>query len=198
MQLCTIFEVYTLFSSIGIVFFVVQLAALRIANYWNRRIELFGKNLAFKPLHLGESGVFSVIPGNDDGNDDDDDDRAIVKHTLKGLALGFIRPTQTHDSGGRAILFADPSRLAGYDKHSNVERMGVARAMWLVFHHVIEGDDMAQKLGKYFTVLLQFCIQVIISLIGNEISSSSNDRDSCYSVSTSRKNIHHRSQITKN
>ena len=77
-----------------------------------------------------------------------------VKHTLNGLSLGFIRPTQTHDSGGRAILFADPSRLAGYDKNNNDERMGVARAMWLVIHQVIVGDETAQKLGNKISVTL--------------------------------------------
>ena len=77
-----------------------------------------------------------------------DDDEATVQHTLKGLYLGFMRPTQTHDTGGRAIMFVDPLRLAGYNKNSNDERMGVARALWYVMHSVFEGDDMVQKLGE--------------------------------------------------
>jgi hypothetical protein len=123
----------------------MQLAAQRITNYWNRRIDLFGEDRAFKPLHLGKDGVLSVASGIDS---DTGDDGAYAKHMLKGLSLGFIRPTQTHDSGGRAILFGDPSRLVGYDKTNNEERMGVARAMWLVIHQVIVGDVWAQKLGN--------------------------------------------------
>ena len=123
----------------------MQLAAQRITNYWNRRIELFGKNRAFKPLHFDKDGALSVAPSKDS---DDGEDGTFVKHTLNGISLGFIRSMQRHDSGGRAILFADPSRLAGYDKHNIDERMGVARAMWIVFHQIIEGDEMVQKLGK--------------------------------------------------
>jgi hypothetical protein len=122
----------------------MQLAAQRITNYWNRRIELFGNDRAFKPLHLGEDGAITPIHDNDNS-----DDEQFVKHTIRGLSLGFIRPTKTHDSGGRAILFADPSRFAGYDKNNNDERMGVVRAMWLVFHSVIMGNDTVQKLGNY-------------------------------------------------
>lgn len=106
---------------------------------------MFGNDRAFKPLHLGKDGVLSVISSIDS---DTGVDGEYVSHTLKGLSLGFIRPTRTHDSGGRAILFADPSRFAGYDKTNNEERMGVARAMWLVIHQVIVGDERAQKLGN--------------------------------------------------
>ena len=71
----------------------------------------------------------------------------MVENTLKGLHIGFIRPTETHDSGGRAILFADPSRLAGYNKKIEAERMGVARALWYVMHHLLEGNDTVQRIG---------------------------------------------------
>eukprot|EP01082_Thalassiosira_pseudonana_P009424 g8394.t1 g8394 contig29:416916-417580(-) len=90
--------------------FNVELAALRLANYWNRRIELFGDNLSFRPLH---------------NNDDDDTNNTIdkaditkIETTLKGLSYGLLRPTTTHDSTGRALLFIDPSRLANYNKHN--------------------------------------------------------------------------------
>lgn len=130
------------------------MAALRIGKYWNRRIELFGENRAFKPIHLGGDGALSSVhsSGSDeksgeDNTDDADEDEAMVRHTLKGLYLGFIRPTLTHDSGGRAILFADPSRLAGYDKSNNDERLGVARALWYTMHNLIEENDIVQKSG---------------------------------------------------
>ena len=136
--------------------FDAQRAAERICKYWNRRIELFGENRAFKPIHLCGDGALSSThhsssehdKSNAGGSSDDDADEAMVQHTLKGLYLGFIRPTQTHDKGGRALLFADPSKLAGYNKHNNDERLGVARALWYVMHSVIEGNEMVQKLGK--------------------------------------------------
>lgn len=62
--------------------------------------------------------------------------------------MGFFRPTLTHDSGGRAILFVDPSRLSGYNKNNDDERLGVARALWYVMHNILEGNDVVQKLGK--------------------------------------------------
>jgi hypothetical protein len=72
-------------------FIQMQLAAQRITNYWNRRIELFGNDRAFKPLHLGEDGAITPIHDNDNS-----DDEQFVKHTIRGLSLGFIRPTKTH------------------------------------------------------------------------------------------------------
>lgn len=133
--------------------FNAELAAQRIGKYWNRRIELFGDNRAFKPLHLGGDGALSSTHGSsensehDKANSSEDEDDSMVQYTLKGLYLGFIRPTETHDEGGRAILFIDPSRLAGYNKNSTDERLGVARALWYVLHHLIEENESVQKLG---------------------------------------------------
>ena len=120
-----------------------ELAALRICKYWNRRIELFGHR-AFLPIHLGGGGALSSVHGSEEADKDVDE---MVKYTLKGLYLGFIRTTQTHDGGGRAILFVDPSKLSGYDKSNNDERLGIARALWYVMHNLIEGNDTVQKLG---------------------------------------------------
>ena len=125
------------------------------------RIELFGNNRAFTPIHLGGGGALSSTHSTsdvseDDDNDDnkanstdcvDDADKIMVDYTLKGLYLGFVRTTQTHDSGGRAILFIDPSKLAGYNKNDENERLGVARALWYVMHNVFEGNDTVQRLG---------------------------------------------------
>ncbi|KAL3759979.1 hypothetical protein ACHAWU_000602 [Discostella pseudostelligera] len=120
--------------------FNIELAAQRIANYWNRRIELFGNDRAFKPLHLGEDGAITPI------NDNDDSDNG--------------------QFGGRAILFADPSRFAGYDKNNNDERMGVVRALWLIFHSVIMGNDLVQKLG---VVVVVFPHHAKISIIDRKL-----------------------------
>mmetsp|Transcript_3423 Transcript_3423/g.6585 ORF Transcript_3423/g.6585 Transcript_3423/m.6585 type:complete len:331 (+) Transcript_3423:247-1239(+) len=127
-----------------------ELAALRICKYWNRRIELFGENRAYKPIHLGGDGALSSSSTSDSEHDNtkqNDEDEAMVKYTMKGINLGFFRPTLTHDTGGRAIVFVDPSRLAGYNKNSVDERMGVARALWYIMHNAIEGNDAVQKLG---------------------------------------------------
>mmetsp|Transcript_15258 Transcript_15258/g.33114 ORF Transcript_15258/g.33114 Transcript_15258/m.33114 type:complete len:329 (-) Transcript_15258:90-1076(-) len=135
--------------------FNAELAALRIGKYWNRRIELFGENRSFKPLHLGGDGALSSTHSSSDNSEHDkpnSEDEDMVQYTLKGLYLGFIRPTETHDAGGRVILFIDPSRLAGYDKNNNDERLGVARALWYVLHNLIEGNDSVQKLGMIAVV----------------------------------------------
>lgn len=129
-----------------------QLAATRICKYWNRRIDLFGETRAFKPLHLGGDGALSSTHSSDasEHNESKSEDEAMVEYTMKGLYLGFARPTRTCDSGGRALLFVDPSRLSGYNKNNNDERLGIARALWYVIHNLIEGEgnDTVQKLGK--------------------------------------------------
>jgi len=138
--------------------FNAELAAQRIGNYWNRRIELFGANRAFKPLNLGRDGALSSVHSSDDGNINElcdaseKHDESMVQHTLKGLSLGFVRPTLTHDSGGRAIMFADPSRLSGYNKKDDAQRLGVARAMWYVMHSILEGNHSVQKIGVVMIV----------------------------------------------
>eukprot|EP00985_Skeletonema_marinoi_P034650 scaffold44495_cov139-Skeletonema_marinoi.AAC.3 len=121
--------------------FNVKEAAARICNYWDKRIELFGEVLAFKPLHVG--GTEGALHENSE-NTKEDADR--VRFTWKGLYLGFIRPTMTHDTGGRAIVFADPSAFKGYN-HTSDERYGVARSTWYVLHNILEGNDTVQKLG---------------------------------------------------
>jgi hypothetical protein len=69
-----------------------------------------------------------------------------IKFTWKGLYLGLIRPTRTHDMGGRALIFIDPSVMKAYN-HTSDERFGVARAVWYVLHNMLEGNETVQKLG---------------------------------------------------
>jgi len=121
--------------------FNVKEAAKRICNYWDKRIELFGEVLAYKPLHVG--GANGALHENSE-NTQQDADR--VRFTWKGLYLGFIRPLMTHDTGGRAIVYTDPSVLKGYN-HTVEERYGVVRSIWYVLHSILEGDDTVQKLG---------------------------------------------------
>lgn len=69
---------------INVAICVFQLAASRVGNYWNRRIELFGENRAFKPIHLGGDGALSSSStlSSDDGETDKDDE-SMVQNTLK-------------------------------------------------------------------------------------------------------------------
>lgn len=101
-------------------------------------------------MHLGGDGALSSTHDRNSEGDEtsESDDEVMVKFTLKGIKLSYIRPTQTYDAGGRAILFVDPSKLAWYDKSNNDERLGVARALWYVMHNAIVGNDSVQKLGE--------------------------------------------------
>ena len=121
--------------------FNVKEAAERICKYWDKRIELFGDVLAYKPLHVGgENGALH------ENSENTPQDANMVKFTWKGLYLGFMRPTLTSDTGGRALIFADPSAFKGYN-HNADERYGVARSIWYVLHNLLEGNDTVQKLG---------------------------------------------------
>lgn len=98
---------------------------------------------------MGGDGALSLHNGDDDdtNNTMDKADITKIETTLKGLSYGLLRPTTTHDSAGRALLFIDPSRLANYNKHNDDERFGVARALWYVLHSMLEGNETAQKVG---------------------------------------------------
>jgi hypothetical protein len=73
-----------------------------------------------------------------------------------------MRLTRTHDSGSRAILYAEAVRLLGsYDKSSNEDRLNIARAVWYIFHSALE-DEHVQKVGMVFIVnYLGATVQVV-------------------------------------
>ena len=73
---------------------MTQLAAKRMANYWNTRIELFGGK-AFTPFTATD----------------------IRSKDGKELSLGFLRLIPDTDGTGRVNIFVDPSLLEGeYDE----------------------------------------------------------------------------------
>mmetsp|Transcript_11895 Transcript_11895/g.22206 ORF Transcript_11895/g.22206 Transcript_11895/m.22206 type:complete len:333 (-) Transcript_11895:217-1215(-) len=119
-------------------------AAIRITKYWNKRIELFGENLAFKPLTMEANGALPKNYANDSSLSNED--KTIIETTFNGMSHAFIRPTNTFDSAGRALIFVDPSRLSKY-KHVEEERRGVIRSTWYFFHSMLENNESAQKLG---------------------------------------------------
>ena len=63
-----------------------------------------------------------------------------------------MRLTQTKDTGNRALIYAEASRLMGaYDKSKDEDRMRIARAVWYLFHVALE-DEVVQKNGMVFIV----------------------------------------------
>jgi len=97
-----------------------DLAALRLVKYWDKRIELFGLNKAFRPLKLD-----GALQGDE-----------------TALGMGFTRLVPAQDEHGRSILLADPSKQDA----SLYERESMLRAMWYVLHASLENED-AQKRG---------------------------------------------------
>lgn len=73
-------------------------------------------------------------------------DAETVRLTLQCMSYCFMRVTGKKDSGGRAVVFADPSRLESYDK-SEEQRAAMVRALWATFHMALRGDDGVQRLG---------------------------------------------------
>ncbi len=122
----------------------LQDAAIRIAKYWNKRVELFGENLAFKPLTTDSNGALAKNYADDESLSKDD--KTIIKTTFNGMSHAFVRPTNTFDSAGRGVIFVDPSRLSKY-KHVEDERLGVIRSIWYFYHSMLENNESAQKLG---------------------------------------------------
>lgn len=110
--------------------FNADLAALRLAKYWDKRIEIFGESQAFQPL------VLSTLSPDIDA----------------GLSLQFLRLTQTSDTGNRSILYAEIARLmGGYNKSNDEDRARIARAVWYTMHVALE-DEMTQRVGMVFLV----------------------------------------------
>ena len=101
--------------------FDVPRAAKKLADYWSKRVELFGEK-AFLPMTL-------------DG---------ALKDDWDALTLGIWR-LAGHDELGRRIVFADPSL-----HDSNVCSIeAVARANWYVIHAALE-DDRTGRDGVVF------------------------------------------------
>lgn len=100
--------------------FNANLAAIRLARYWKRRVLIFGEKKAFLPLTLSDA----------------------LKDDEVGLTMGFIRLIpNVKDPVGRAVVFGDPSRL----KNPSNNRLSIQRAIWYVIHAALEDDSVQQK-----------------------------------------------------
>eukprot|EP00984_Skeletonema_dohrnii_P038981 scaffold42828_cov178-Skeletonema_dohrnii-CCMP3373.AAC.2 len=107
--------------------FNVDLAAIRLAKYWNKRIELF-EGAAFRPLSTEHTR---------------DEDR-------KEMSIAFLRLLPDTDGTGRCNIYIDPRVLEG--KEYNNE--GMVRAAWLTLHEALETESTQQK-GIVFLVYLE-------------------------------------------
>mmetsp|Transcript_24335 Transcript_24335/g.48534 ORF Transcript_24335/g.48534 Transcript_24335/m.48534 type:complete len:315 (+) Transcript_24335:291-1235(+) len=126
--------------------FNVDTAAVRMANYWKRRIELFG-DAAFAPL---------TIEGS-------------LNRDEKELSIGFLRLMPSNDKTGRSNIFLDPSVIEGrvYDNESMV------RAAWYTLHTALE-DESTQRKGIVFLVYLKYTYvrhfdRSLVSLLADSI-----------------------------
>jgi len=99
---------------------MLQLAALRLTKYWDKRIDIFGPEKAFLPLTL---------------------DKALRDDSV-ALRIGLVRLVGTKDPFGHCVVYFDP---ALQDK-SKYERKSMARVLWYYMHTVLE-DERFQKKG---------------------------------------------------
>lgn len=124
-----------------------QLAALRMANYWNTRIQLFGSK-AFAPFSIAD----------------------ILEKDRKELSLGFLRLIPETDGTGRCNIFMDPSVLEGHEyKDENM-----CRAAWYILHAALENNESTQQKGIVFLVYLRYTYvrhfdRSLVKLIANSI-----------------------------
>jgi hypothetical protein len=104
-------------------FVVIQLAAKRYGKYWDKRVEVFGPNKAFKSLTLNDARKEDTAP-------------------LEAGAMHVIRRNGHGNPGVRDILYVDTSKL---DK-TKYSRESGCRAFWYFFHCLLE-DEQVQKRG---------------------------------------------------
>ncbi len=100
-----------------------------MANYWKRRIELFG-DAAFAPL---------TIEGS-------------LNRDEKELSIGFLRLMPSCDKTGRSNIFLDPSVIEGrvYDNESMV------RGNFNAYNYKADKKALVSKLGPSTIMTLFF------------------------------------------
>lgn len=105
----------------------LQLAALRLAKYWNKRIELF-QGAAFRPLSI----------------------ESLSMEERKEMSIGFLRLLPDTDGTGRCNIYVNPLLLEGKEYNND----GMVKAAWLVLHKALETESSQQK-GIVFLVYLR-------------------------------------------
>eukprot|EP01083_Nonionella_stella_P097002 272704_1 len=117
-----------------------------MANYWNRRIELFGST-AFQPFTITN----------------------IREKDGKELSHEFIRLMPDTDGTGRCDIFVDPTTLEGHEyKDENM-----VRAAWYILHAALEIESSQQKGIVFIVYLRHACVRhfdrSLVKLLANSI-----------------------------
>mmetsp|Transcript_13465 Transcript_13465/g.22926 ORF Transcript_13465/g.22926 Transcript_13465/m.22926 type:complete len:307 (-) Transcript_13465:161-1081(-) len=102
-----------------------QLAATRITKYWQKRLEICGKEKAFLPFTLNGA----------------------LKDDEMALSLGFAIVLDKKTSFGRKIVLLDPSK----EDRTKYTRNGYLRSLWYTIHVALE-DEETQRKGAVFLV----------------------------------------------
>lgn len=105
-------------------------AATRIARYWKKRLQLFGEDIAFRPITITN----------------------IFQHEPVALSLGFIRLVSKSDTTGRPVIFTNP-QVFNSSKYTVKE---MTRAIWYMLESSIEIQSGQQK-GVVFLGDLRNC-----------------------------------------
>mmetsp|Transcript_13466 Transcript_13466/g.22929 ORF Transcript_13466/g.22929 Transcript_13466/m.22929 type:complete len:286 (-) Transcript_13466:161-1018(-) len=105
--------------------FKADLAATRITKYWQKRLEICGKEKAFLPFTLNGA----------------------LKDDEMALSLGFAIVLDKKTSFGRKIVLLDPSK----EDRTKYTRNGYLRSLWYTIHVALE-DEETQRKGAVFLV----------------------------------------------
>jgi hypothetical protein len=100
-----------------------QLAAKRYVRYWEKRLEVFGPDHAFRRLTL---------------------DQALERDRV-ALELGVVQlvPGRVDPGSGRSLVFVDPSK----QDRTKYARESLCRALWYVLHAALLENVESQKKG---------------------------------------------------
>jgi CRAL/TRIO domain len=98
-----------------------QLAVKRLVQYWDKRVELFGKQKAFMPLTLS----------------------ALEDEDMLALVAGFSSVMEGTDESGRGIFMVNPSKK----DLSKYSRVAMVRAIWYMVHAMLESHESIQQKG---------------------------------------------------
>lgn len=104
--------------------FNADMAALRLANYWKQRVELFGST-AFE-------SELTIASLSGDGS--------------FALKTGFIQILTQKDSKGRAMAFIQPRNLS-----ASYSRIGMLKALWYIVDILLK-EVSAQQKGVVFLI----------------------------------------------
>jgi len=118
-----------------------------MANYWERRIELFGSK-AFTPITVASIKEM-------DGE--------------RELALAFMKILPDTDGTGRVNIFVDPSLLEGHRYTDEA----MVRAAWYTLHTALEIESTQQKGIVFIVYLKDTCVRhfdrSLVQLLANSI-----------------------------